>query len=294
MASRRFKQVDVFTARPLAGNAVAVVLDADGLDDATMQLLAAWTNLSETTFVLPPTTADADYRLRIFTPRSELPFAGHPTIGSAHAVLEAGIARARGGVLRQECRAGILPIRVDDGRLMVRVPDPTIRPEAIADATALGAMVNAPIRGLPRAVDCGPVWLVAQVADEAALRGLVPDLAAIDRLSRAHGLTGVTLFALRTDATTPVVVRSFAPAAGVNEDPVCGSGNASVAAYLADAGLLERTGPRYRATQGREVGRDGIVEVAVGPAGRPIEIGGTSVTVIDGTLAVPSSSSGSA
>jgi PhzF family phenazine biosynthesis protein len=177
---------------------------------------------------------------------------------------------------------------------MVRVPDPTIRPEAIADATALGAMVNAPIRALPRAVDCGPVWLVAQVADEAALRGLVPDLAVIDRLSRAHGLTGVTLFALRTDAATPVVVRSFAPAAGVNEDPVCGSGNASVAAYLADAGLLERMGPRYRATQGREVGRDGIVEVAVGPAGRPIEIGGTSVTVIDGTLAVPSSPSGPA
>jgi PhzF family phenazine biosynthesis protein len=167
---------------------------------------------------------------------------------------------------------------------MVRVPDPTVRREPVADAAALGVMVHAPVLGLPRAVDCGPVWLVAQVADEAALRSLEPDLTAVERLSAAHGLTGVTLFALSAEARAPVAVRSFAPAAGVPEDPVCGSGNASVAAYLADAGRLERTGRRYCASQGRELGRDGRVEVAIGASGRPIEIGGSAVTVIDGTL----------
>ena len=284
MSGRRFKQVDVFTTVPLAGNPVAVVLDGDGLDDATMQRLAAWTNLSETTFVLTPTAVDASYRLRIFTPRSELTFAGHPTIGSAHAVLEAGIAAPRDGWLRQECQAGVLPIRVDGTRLMVRVPDPAIRREHVIDAAALGEMIKARVLGEPHAVDCGPVWLVAQIGDEAALRGLVPDLTGIERLSRVHGLTGVTLFALREDAEASVVVRSFAPAAGVAEDPVCGSGNASVGAYLHDAGLLAHTGARYRASQGRELGRDGVVHVAIADAGRPIEIGGAAVTLIDGTL----------
>src|SRR5512132_2585486 len=124
MQHRRFKQVDVFTATPLAGNPVAVVLDAEGIDDATMRRFAGWTNLSETTFVLPPTTTSAaDYRLRIFHPRAELAFAGHPTLGSAHAVLEAGIVAPRDGVLRQECGAGILPIRVDGTRFAVRVPE---------------------------------------------------------------------------------------------------------------------------------------------------------------------------
>jgi PhzF family phenazine biosynthesis protein len=280
---RRFTTVDVFTRVPLRGNPVAVVLDADGLDDAAMQRIAAWTNLSETTFVLPPTVDGASYRLRIFTPRSELAFAGHPTIGSAHAVLRAGIAGARDGVLHQECRAGVLPIRVDGDRLMVRVPDPTVRPEAIADAETLGDMLGAPIDGVPRAVDCGPVWLVAQVATEAALRRATPDLVAIDRLSVTHGLTGVTVFARSDDPETSIVVRSFAPASGVPEDPVCGSGNASVAAYLVEFGRAET---RYRASQGRELGRDGLVDVEIGAGGRPIEIGGPAVTVVGGQLDV--------
>jgi len=279
--ARRLTTVDVFTRVPLRGNPVAVVLDADGLDDAAMQRIAAWTNLSETTFVLPPTAAGASYRLRIFTPRSELAFAGHPTIGSAHAVLAAGLVEPRDGVLHQECRAGVLPIRIDGDRLMVRVPDPTVRPEAVADAETLGAMVGAPIGGVPRAVDCGPVWLVAEVPTEAALRQAAPDLPAVDRLSVTHGLPGVTLFAHSDDPETPIVVRSFAPASGIGEDPVCGSGNASVAAYLVAFG---RPPARYRASQGREVGRDGRVDVEIGASGRPIEIGGAAVTVVDGQL----------
>jgi len=285
MAVRRFRQVDVFTATPLAGNPVAVVLDGDGIDDAVMQRLAAWTNLSETTFVVRPTTPDADYRLRIFTPAAELPFAGHPTLGSAHAVLEAGLVTPRDGILRQECGAGVLPIRVDGPRLAVRVPAAKILRERPVDAAALGRALGAPIAGTPLVVDLGPVWLVVHVADEPALRGLAPDLPAIAQLSRTLGLTGVTAFALPAAAGAPLAVRSFAPAAGIAEDPVCGSGNASVGAYLSATGLLARTGSSYRASQGREVGRDGTVEVSVADGGGLIEIGGTCVTVIDGRLA---------
>lgn len=284
MARRRFKQVDVFTDRPLAGNPVAVVLDAAGLADATMQRLAAWTNLSETTFVLPPTTPAADYRLRIFTPRGELPFAGHPTLGSAHAALEAGVIAPREGVVRQECGAGVLPIRADGARLVVRAPEArTVREHAL-DPAALAAALGAPLAGAPVPIDVGAVWIVARLADEATLRGLAPDLAAVARLSRALDATGVTAFALPAAAGAPLAVRSFAPAAGVPEDPVCGSGNAAVGAYLARADLLGSTGPRYRASQGREVGRDGTVDVAVLDA-RTVEIGGTCVTVVDGVLA---------
>jgi PhzF family phenazine biosynthesis protein len=285
MPRRRFKQVDVFTARPLAGNPVAVVLDASGLDDATMQRLAAWTNLSETTFVLPPSSVAADYRLRIFTPRSELPFAGHPTVGSAHAVLEAGVVTPRGAVIRQECLAGILPIRVDGSQLVVRVPEAKVARDRIVDSTDLARALGTSLVDAPFAIDVGPVWIVAHVPNERALRAMAPDLAAIERLSQTLGATGVTAFALPDDARAPIAVRSFAPAAGVGEDPVCGSGNASVGAYLGVTGLLSRTGATYRASQGREVGRDGTVEVSVADGGRTIEIGGTCVTVVDGHLA---------
>lgn len=285
MSARRFKQVDVFTATPLAGNPVAVVLDADGLDDATMQRLAAWTNLSETTFVLPPTTSDASYRLRIFTPRSELPFAGHPTIGSAHAVLEAGVTAPRDGVLRQECGAGVLPIRVDGDHLMVRVPEPKVARPGAVSTESLSRMARAAVTGAPLAIDVGPVWLVGEIADEAALRSLVPDFAAMAAAAREHGFTGgITLFAMPAEPAGPVVVRSFAPAIGIDEDPVCGSGNAAVGAYLSATRGIDRVGRRYRSSQGREVGRDGRVDVAVGDDGRSVEIGGTAVTVVAGTI----------
>ncbi|HXJ32888.1 MAG TPA: PhzF family phenazine biosynthesis protein [Candidatus Eisenbacteria bacterium] len=280
---RRWKQVDVFTSVPLAGNPVAVVLDAGGLDEATMQRLAAWTNLSETTFVLPPTAAGADYRLRIFSPRSEMPFAGHPTVGSAHAVLEAGIAKPKADLLHQECRAGVLPIRVEGRRLSVRVPDPKVRRELALERDTVARMLGAAPVEAPMVIDVGPLWVVARLADEATVRALGPDLAEIDRLSRTIGASGITVFALGARGN-PIAVRSFAPAAGVPEDPVCGSGNASVGAYLGVSGLVAETGERYRASQGRELGRDGIVDVAVAREGRTVEIGGTALTVVDGTL----------
>jgi PhzF family phenazine biosynthesis protein len=289
MAQYRFKQVDVFTARPFYGNPVAVVLDADDVESADMQRIARWTNLSETTFVLRPTVSGADYRLRIFTPTGELPFAGHPTVGSAHAVLEAGIVPPAMR-LTQECLAGLLPLTISgDGaqrEISVQVPVPKIvgehAPSVNVLAAALGGEVS--LQVAPLAIDVGPVWLVAYVNDVESVRRLDPDMAALARLSRELQVTGVTVFSLGGSDGAATHVRSFAPAAGVPEDPVCGSGNASVGAFLAHTGLLQRTGTSYAASQGTELGRAGQVRVQVNDDGRQVSIGGHAVTVIDGTL----------
>lgn len=284
MRERRYVVVDVFTTTPLQGNPVAVLLDAEDLEAEAMQRLAAWTNLSETVCVLPPTTSDASYRVRIFTPREELPFAGHPALGTAHAVVEAGIVAAS-GTLRQECGAGVLPLRIDDGRFWVRTPPATVHDEDHETLRVVEEMLGAPILRAcgARTVDLGPAWLVVQVDEVAALRSARPDFVGIEGLSRDLGLTGVTAFAVDPNAEPRVVVRSFAPASGIAEDPVCGSGNASVAAFLSAAGRLERMGRSWTASQGREVGRDGVVAVRVGDDGA-IEVGGAAVTVVAGTI----------
>ena len=284
-----FKQVDVFTARAFRGNPVAVVLDADDVPAEEMQRIARWTNLSETTFVLRPTTSEADYRVRIFSPGHELPFAGHPTIGTAHAVIETGGPAASAGCLHQECGAGILPLRIERGaaerEIFVRVPAPKLRPLARASADALAAALGVALAapGDATIVDVGPVWMVAELASRDALAALTPDLAALAALSRELGASGATVFARERGSDTPIAVRSFAPAFGVPEDPVCGSGNASVGAYLAAHAALP-PGDAYTASQGTEIGRDGRVRVRVGAGGREIEIGGRAVTVVDGTI----------
>ncbi len=291
MPTYRFKQVDVFTGRPFLGNPVAVVLDADDIDPAQMQRIAAWTNLSETTFVLKP-TGDADYRLRIFAPKSELPFAGHPTLGSAHAVLESGILPSESRSLRQECLAGVLPLTVDgagaERRIFVRVPETKVvgTYEASVDAisSALGAeIVSSPA---PMAIDVGPVWLVVHMEDVDSVRCLEPDMAAVAKLSHDLGVVGVNVFGFPSGDGPAVHVRSFAPAAGILEDPVCGSGNATVAAYLSKTGMLTDIGDEYVASQGTEMGRDGRVHVRVSDDGRVIEIGGNSVTVMEGQISL--------
>ena len=274
MTTLAFKQVDVFTGRPFAGNPVAVVIGAEALDTRRMQRIAHWTNLSETTFLLKPTQPGADYRLRIFTPREELPFAGHPTVGSAHAALESGFVRASGGRLRQECGAGVLDLSVEEGRIYVRAPQPKLAPAAV------------PLFGNSRAlrVDVGPVWIVVDLGDAAEVDDLSPDLAAIAELSDSLRASGVTVFGRTGDVAAPLHVRSFAPAHGIPEDPVCGSGNVAVAAFLRETGLLKAFGPRYVARQGMQVGRDGRVAVRV--SADAIEIGGEAVTCVDGTLRV--------
>ena len=278
MATLPFKQVDVFTGRPFFGNPVAVVIGAESLASEEMQRIAGWTNLSETTFLLAPTAPGASYRLRIFTPRQELPFAGHPTVGSAHAALESGFAKAVNGRLTQECGAGVLDLTVEeqDGarRIFVKAPVPRI------------TSVAAPLFGKARAlrVDVGPVWVVADLGDARTVDTLEPDMAAISELSHALDASGATVFGRTGNAAVPIHVRSFAPAHGIPEDPVCGSGNISVAAYLRETGLLKEFGPDYTARQGMQVGRDGRVQVRVSADG--IRIGGEAVTCVDGTLRV--------
>lgn len=283
MTTRRIHTVDVFTDTPFRGNPVAVILDAEGLTGEQMQAIANWTNLSETTFVLPAADSAADYTLRIFTPRCELPFAGHPTIGSAHAILCAGLATPSDGQLIQHCAKGLIVIAVpDDWRdagLSFRLPAHSATPAPHADGlhTALGA--TARFVHPPAIVDVGPRWAIAQYDDEATIRSLTPDFAALADYDRTHGSTGLTVFAEAKEGG--LVVRSFAPADGINEDPVCGSGNGAVAAYRLDHSAAAE-GDSYVASQGREVGRDGAVTIRYADGG--IHVGGKAVTCVEGLI----------
>jgi PhzF family phenazine biosynthesis protein len=284
MKKRDFLQLDVFASEPGRGNPLAVVLDAADLDGATMQAIAAWLNLSETTFVLPPTQVGADYRLRIFTPRQELPFAGHPSVGTAHAVLERGLVAPREGHLVQECGAGLLPIRVDgegrQRRLHVRAPRGV---ERAADPVAILSSLRTERFGAlrPVIIDNGPHWWCIELADEAAVRTLVPDLQAMARASVATNAVGVAVFAHCPGQSYALVVRAFVPADGIPEDPVTGSANAAICAWLHANGALPARS--FLSSQGREVGRDGIVECAVDAEG-DVWIGGQTQTVVEGVL----------
>ena len=273
MKSLRFKQVDVFTERPFLGNPVAVVIGAEALDTAEMQRIAGWTNLSETTFLLK--SAKADYKLRIFTPRQELPFAGHPTIGSAHAALESAFV-PRKAKLVQECGAGLIELSVeDDGRIFLKGPPARVqRMEQTIPSVPLKP--STPVVK----VDVGPVWVIGEMTDAAALAALKPDMTAVAEWSLSLGVTGTTVFARSGESSSAIHVRSFAPAHGVPEDPVCGSGNLSVATYLKDT---KPFGADYVARQGMQMGRDGRVAVRIRED--YIQIGGRAVTCVEGTLA---------
>lgn len=286
MRAVSFKQVDVFTSAPFLGNPVAVILDAQDLGGQQMQRIATWTNLSETAFVLPPTTPEASYRVRIFTPRQELPFAGHPSVGTAHAVLEAGLASARDGAMVQECAAGLLPVRVEtrrDGRTIhVRAPRARLAASVAGDAEALaGALGAMPLRApAPQVVDNGPHWWVAGFDSAAAVRALSPDMARLAALTLARDAVGVAVYGPADEDGIAMAVRCFCPADGIPEDPVTGSGNAAIAAFLQAHDALP--GDAWVASQGREMGRDGRVEMQVRPDG--IHLGGRAVTVLDGLI----------
>jgi PhzF family phenazine biosynthesis protein len=285
-----FKQVDVFTSRPLFGNPVAVVLEADDLEEEQMQRIAAWTNLSETTFVLKPKVVGPAYRLRIFTPSYELPFAGHPTIGSCHAVLEAAIVEPKDGRLVQDCGAGNLPLRIEgsgpERRIWVEAPEAKLMGEYPELAPVLSVALGSPIAGSPppTALRNGPNWLFVRFEKESDLAALKPDMSALAALSPT--VTGVAAFAFVDGGDFAVHIRCFAPAAGVPEDPVTGSANAALPAYLAHHRLLDRTGREYAATQATEMGRDGRVSVRVLDDTGRAEIGGQAMTVIDGEIRV--------
>jgi len=275
-----FKQVDVFTDRSFAGNPVAVVFDADGLSDQQMQRVAKWTNLSETTFF--QTSTKGDYRLRIFSPKSELPFAGHPTIGSAHAALEAGLVAAGQTSFVQECAAGQVPITAEpDGAIMARVPTAKINGSTLDSGQVRAALGESAV-GPVLLIDVGPKWIVTRVASERQLYRMNPNRAMLSNLSRRVGASGASVYTI--DDSKTVQVRSFAPAEGVVEDPVCGSGNAAVAAHIREVGLTEQVGAEYTARQGAALGRDGRVRIRI--EGEDIYLGGLSRTVVDGVLYV--------
>ncbi len=285
-----FKQVDVFTTTPFKGNPVAVVMDARGLSTEQMQAIARWTNLSETTFVLPATNPAADYQVRIFTPGSELPFAGHPTIGTAYALIEAGVIAPKNDCLTQECGAGLVALTVEptaDGNLSIsfELPEPAITPLTEAQTQALESILGCAINKdfTPALVDVGARWIVAQVKDAQSVLSTMPDYEALRAHDRNLGITGVCIYGRYTpDSDAHIEVRSFAPACGVNEDPVCGSGNGSVAAFMRHHSICITQEPLIRSSQGKILGRKG--ELTLKLAGGKIYVGGCAVTCISGTL----------
>ncbi|MDO9407161.1 PhzF family phenazine biosynthesis protein [Patulibacter sp.] len=296
MRSRAFRQVDVFTAEPYLGNPVAVVLDGSDLDDDAMAAFARWTNLSETTFVLPPTddgrAAGADYRLRIFTPTVELPFAGHPTLGSCHAWLEAGGEAAAPERVVQECRAGLVELRREDGRLAFAAP-PRLRTGPLEDE--LLDRVRAGL-GLRRDevrahawVDNGPGWcavllesaerVLEVTADFGVLGGAKIGVVAGHDVGVVGPRTGDDGIAFELRAFFPHAPGADGVVTSGAEDPVTGSLNASVAQWLREEGLAPAS---YVAAQGTALRRAGRVHVD--DDGERIWVGGDCVTCISGAV----------
>ncbi|MBG6080209.1 PhzF family phenazine biosynthesis protein [Rubrivivax gelatinosus] len=275
MTVRRFHQVDVFAAEATKGNPLAVVHDAQGLDDTQMAAFARWTNLSETTFLLPPTEAGADYRVRIFTPGGELPFAGHPTLGSAWAWLQAGGTPREAGVVVQQCGIGLVRLRQAGGRLAFAAP-PLLR-SGPADAATLAQAVRALGVAAEDVVDHqwvvnGPEWLAIRLRTRAQVLALKPDMVAMGRLK-------LGVVAVDDDGETAAEVRAFVPGVGVDEDPVTGSLNAGLALWLIGAGVLPG---RYVAAQGTALGRAGRVHVE--SDGDTVWIGGEVTPCIAGSV----------
>ena len=277
--NRAFRQVDVFTATPYRGNALAVVLDGDGLADEEMQRFARWTNLSETTFLLPPRSAQADYRVRIFTPGGELPFAGHPTLGSAHSWLEAGGLPKSTEFIVQECEVGPVRLRRDGSRLAFAAPalQRTV-PSAEVVAQLAAALGLQPGRVLAAQVlDNGPVWLSLLLDSPATVLALTPDHGELKRLGHKVGVAALYPVA----ASGPQLeVRAFAAPAGITEDPVTGSLNASLAQWLIEAGHLP---VRYQAAQGACLDRAGRIHIQRDQQGQ-VWVGGDSITCISGAV----------
>lgn len=289
MKSRRFLQLDVFSPRPGAGNPLAVVLDAEGLDDAAMQAIARWTRLPETTFVFAPQAAGTSYRIRMFSPQKEVPFAGHPSVGTAHAVLEAGVAAAIDGLLVQDGIAGALPLRVDGQgaarTIAIRTPraavaeisrvdDPRLQP--VLAGWALGALPPARMAG-------GRSWWVVELDGEAGLRALQPDWDAIATLAEATDSMGVFAYARSIGQSHDLAVRAFVGNGRRFEDAASGAANAVLAAWLDSRDALPGRDRRYVVSQGREVGHDARLSLHLDAQG-DVWSGGQVQTVIRGTL----------
>jgi len=272
-----FRQVDVFSPAPLTGNPVAVVHDADALSDDQMQAFARWTNLSETTFLLAPTHDDADYRLRIFTPGGELPFAGHPTLGSAHAWLEHGGTPAQADRVTQQCGIGMVELRRDGDRLAFRAPEflrsGPVDQAVMASVTAtLGISPDRVVAS--QWIDNGPGWVGVVLGSVDEVLAVRPNFSSMGDLK--IGIIG----AHPVGGPADYEVRAFAPGLSVVEDPVTGSLNAGLAVWLTRSGMAPAN---YTVRQGTVLGRRGDVSITTDEAG-DIWVGGASTTLIRGTL----------
>jgi PhzF family phenazine biosynthesis protein len=291
MPQRPFKQVDVFTNTPFKGNPLAVVLDGEGLSDEAMQMIARWTNLSETTFVLPPAVPEADYSVRIFATDREFLFAGHPTLGTAHALLEAGLQPRTPGRIVQHCGVGLVQIEIgDDGQLAFQAPpvqidafDEAWRPLL---ATALGTEAWH-VQLMPARVEMGNRWLVVGLADAQACLDVVPDVAALQVLLHGADIHGVAVFGMhRQGVSADIEVRTFLVEQGsLTEDPVTGSANGCIAWLLEVNGMMGVAAGResYIARQGTKVQRNGMLTVHY--RGQTPWIGGHCKTLIQGVIA---------
>lgn len=306
MTQRAFKQVDVFTPTPYFGNPLAVVLDGSGLDEAAMQRFARWTNLSETTFVLPPVDSSADYRVRIFTPGGELPFAGHPTLGTCHSWLQAGGQPKDKNFIVQECQVGLVRIGRDAGSQRLAFAAPPLKrstpaPGQLAEVAAALGLKPAQVIAA-ELLDNGPVWLGLLLDSPETVMRLTPKHAVLAGIGLKVGVAAIHI----KEEVSPLIgranreakafgtsagkdadnflpdleVRGFAAPIGVNEDPVTGSLNASLAQWLIAEGHMPA---RYTASQGVSMGRAGQVHLERDTAGQ-VWVGGVSVTCIDGNV----------
>ncbi|MGF9647896.1 PhzF family phenazine biosynthesis protein [Pseudarthrobacter oxydans] len=274
--SRPFHQVDVFSREPYRGNPLAVVVDAEGLSAEQMQQFANWTNLSETTFLLPPTDPRADYRVRIFTGSEEFPFAGHPTLGSAHTWLESGGVPKSAGFVVQECGAGLVRVKHDAGRLAFAAP-PLTRFGTVEDTLRrqLAAGLRLPEAGILDAswLVNGPEWIGVLLESAEQVLAVQPDFAAMGALK--VGIVG----AHKPGADADFEVRTFLPGDAITEDPVTGSFNAGVAQWLMSS---NRAPAEYVAAQGTVLGRTGRLHIKAEDA--DIWVGGHSTTCILGSV----------
>ena len=289
MALYQFLHCDVFAPRIGTGNPLAVILQADALSTEQMQAIADWMNLAETTFVLAPSVPEADYRVRIFTTKKEIAFAGHPSIGTAHALLSQGLQPKTAGVLMQQCQAGVLPIRYQPAQtnntLSVRVPSSKLVRFA-QDGDALFNSILPPSQWTnlkPALVEGGRRWWLAELQDERSVRQFEPDSFAIKQLAEQTQSLGLCIFARRAAPASGLVVRAFPLGVGIFEDPASGAANAAIAAFLEETGNLAGLGRRYTVSQGREIGRDAVLTLEI-DANRDVWVGGDCQTVIRGEL----------